>query len=157
MTSGNMSTDNMSNDAWLQALRSDPSPLFKAQLRERLRAQEPAAETRRDWPRRALVAAAAVVAVAVLISVPGVRASLDESALLEPMFPFTQSDALALHPSVLGEGVGSLAHWSRFADGFASVNVALAIGGRFQPAPASNCQSNGYARTSYRPTMPSSW
>jgi len=76
MTSGNMSTDNMSNDAWLQALRSDPSPLFKAQLRERLRAQEPAAETRRDWPRRALVAAAAVVAVAVLISVPGVRASV---------------------------------------------------------------------------------
>ena len=42
MTSGHMSTDQMSSDAWLRALRSDPSPLFKAQLRERLRAQEPA-------------------------------------------------------------------------------------------------------------------
>src|SRR6185436_11332569 len=66
----------MSEDTWLHALRSDPSPLFKAQLRERLRAQEPAAETRRDWPRHALVAAAAVITVAVLISVPGVRASV---------------------------------------------------------------------------------
>ena len=68
-----MSTDK--DDAWLHALRSDPSPLFKEQLRERLRAQEPAA-TLADWPRRALVAAAAVVVVAVLISVPGVRASV---------------------------------------------------------------------------------
>ena len=38
MTSGNVSTDKMHNDAWLDALRSDPSPLFKAQLRERLHA-----------------------------------------------------------------------------------------------------------------------
>jgi hypothetical protein len=66
----------MANDSWLHALRSDPSPLFKAQLRERLRGQEPAAETPRDWPRRALIAAAAVIPVAVLISVPGVRASV---------------------------------------------------------------------------------
>jgi hypothetical protein len=66
----------MSNDAWLHALRSDPSPLFTDQLRARLRAQEPAGETRRDWPRRALVAAAAVVAIAILIFVPGVRASV---------------------------------------------------------------------------------
>ena len=42
MTSGNVSTDKMHNDTWLHALRSDPSPLFKAQLRERLHAQEPA-------------------------------------------------------------------------------------------------------------------
>jgi hypothetical protein len=81
MTSGNMSTDQMStpatsNDAWLHLLRSDPSPLFKAQLRERLRAQDPAVETRREWPRRGLVAAAAVIVVGALLSVPGVRASV---------------------------------------------------------------------------------
>ena len=78
MTSGHMSTDKMSTDAWLHALRNDPSPLFKAQLRERLRAQEPAPldSARGDWPRRTLLAAAAVVAVAVLVSVPGVRASV---------------------------------------------------------------------------------
>jgi hypothetical protein len=66
----------MSEDTWLHALRSDPSPMFKAQLGARLRAQEPSAKTRRDWPRRAMVAAAAVVAVAALLSVPGVRASV---------------------------------------------------------------------------------
>jgi hypothetical protein len=67
----------MTNEAWLRALRSDPPPLFKAELRERLRAQEAAPlPNRREWPRRALVAAAAVLVVGVLISVPGVRASV---------------------------------------------------------------------------------
>jgi hypothetical protein len=47
-------------------------------LRARLRAHEPAGDTRRDWPRRTLAAAAAVAVVAVLISVPGVRASVAE-------------------------------------------------------------------------------
>ena len=76
MTSGNMSTDKMSDDGWLHALRTDSSPLFKAQLRERLRAQESVSETSRDWPRRALIAAAAVMVVGVLLSVPAVRASV---------------------------------------------------------------------------------
>ena len=71
-----MNTEDTKDATWLHALRSDPSPVFKAQLGERLRAQEPAVETRRDWPRRALIAAAAVVVVSVLISVPGVRASV---------------------------------------------------------------------------------
>jgi hypothetical protein len=66
----------MSKDAWLHALRSDPSPVFKEQLRARLRAQEPAGDTRHEWPRRALLPAAAVVVVAVLITVPAVRASV---------------------------------------------------------------------------------
>ncbi len=67
----------MSKDAWLHALRSDPSPPFKEQLRARLRAHEAAPlDTRPGWPRRALVVAVAVVVVAVLISVPGVRASV---------------------------------------------------------------------------------
>ena len=47
--------------------------------------------------------------------------------LLAPRFPFTQSLALALHPSVCGDGAGSLPHWSRFAEGFASVNVVCAV------------------------------
>ena len=76
MTGGHTSSDPMNRDGWLQALRSDPSPAFKAQLRERLRAQEPAADTRRGWPRRALAAAAALVLLAVLLSVPAVRASV---------------------------------------------------------------------------------
>jgi hypothetical protein len=67
----------MSNDAWLDALRSDPSPLFKEQLRARLRAEELAPlDMRHDWARRALVGAAAVVVVAAVISVPTVRASV---------------------------------------------------------------------------------
>jgi hypothetical protein len=66
----------MSNDAWLDALRSDPSPQFTEQLRARLRAQEPASDTRHGWPRRALVPALAMVLVGVLVSVPGVRASV---------------------------------------------------------------------------------
>jgi hypothetical protein len=83
MTSGNTAnTDHMSGDAWLHALRTDPSPLFKAQLRERLRAQEPVVETRREWPRRALVAAATVIVMAVLFSVPTVRASVAQFVLL---------------------------------------------------------------------------
>jgi hypothetical protein len=74
----------MSKDAWLHGLRTDPSPLFKEQLRARLRAHEPAGDTRhepagdtrRDWPRRVLVAAAAVVVMSVLVTVPAVRASV---------------------------------------------------------------------------------
>jgi hypothetical protein len=76
MTSENMRTDKMTDDGWLQALRTEPAPLFTAQLRDRLRAQEPVSETRHDWPRRALVAAAAVIVVGGLLSVPGVRASV---------------------------------------------------------------------------------
>ena len=75
MSSTNASP-NMTNNAWLHALRSDPSPVFKEQLRARLRAHEPVNDTRHDWPRRALVPAAAVVVVAVLLSVPAVRASV---------------------------------------------------------------------------------
>jgi hypothetical protein len=87
MTSGNMSTDNINSEAWLTALRSDPSPLFKAQLRERLRAQEPAldrdgSDARVDWPRRILAAAAAVIVVGALLSVPSVRASVSQFVAL---------------------------------------------------------------------------
>lgn len=77
MTSGDTSTGRAGgHDAWLHALQVDPSPLFRAQLRERLRSQEPVAEKRHDWRRRGLVAAAAVTVVGVLVSVPAVRASV---------------------------------------------------------------------------------
>jgi len=98
MTGGNTSTDKVSGDAWLHALRDDPSPLFKAQLRERLRAQEPAADTPREWPRRALVAAGAVVAVTALISVPGVRASV---AQFVSLFRVVNLVAVPVDPSRL--------------------------------------------------------
>ncbi len=98
MTSGDTSTDRMTNDAWLHALRGDPSPAFKAQLRERLRAQEPAADARRAWPRRALVAAAAVLAVTALISVPAVRASV---AQFVSLFRVVNVVGVAMDPSRL--------------------------------------------------------
>ena len=68
----------MSKDAWLHALRSDPSPLFKERLRERLRTDEPPHGTRHDWSRPALVAAAAAFVVVVVIFVPAVRASVSQ-------------------------------------------------------------------------------
>ena len=49
----------MSKDAWLYALRSDPSPRFEQQLRVRLPMQEPRDDTGHEWPRHALAAAAA--------------------------------------------------------------------------------------------------
>lgn len=78
MTSEHLSPENVGQDRWLHALRTDPSPLFKAQLREQLKAQEPAAEANRRWPRRALIAAAVVIVVTILTSVPAVRASVVE-------------------------------------------------------------------------------
>jgi len=66
----------MSDDRWLQALRTDPSPEFKAQLRGQLRPQDTAADAHRDWPRRTLIAAVVMILVAVLTSVPAVRASV---------------------------------------------------------------------------------
>jgi hypothetical protein len=83
----------MSNETWLHACRSEPSPQFADQLQARLRAQEPVridvvhtdvrrslwpAGIDRAWLRRALVPAAAVVLCAVLLAVPGVRASVAE-------------------------------------------------------------------------------
>lgn len=63
----------MKDDTWIYALRAEPSPDFKQQLHARLLADEPAAETRRDWPKRVLLTAATVALVAVVILVPGVR------------------------------------------------------------------------------------
>ena len=51
MTSGKTSTDKMTDDAWLHVLRSEPSPLFKAQLRERLR-DHPDGEQGQQHPQR---------------------------------------------------------------------------------------------------------
>src|SRR3954464_6191924 len=75
MATGHSSIDERSADPWLRALRAEPAPMFKAELRARLRAQEPVAAPR-QWPRRALVAAAIVIVVGAAISVPAVRASV---------------------------------------------------------------------------------
>ncbi|HXE79706.1 MAG TPA: hypothetical protein VNK41_03070 [Vicinamibacterales bacterium] len=71
-------TDRMRADDWLHALRSAPPPVFKAQLRERLRAQEPSTGARSGGTRRVLVAAAAAGVIAVLVSTPAVRASMTQ-------------------------------------------------------------------------------
>lgn len=73
-----MSPDNAHDDTWLHALRTDPSPQFKEQLRARLHAHDPAVDTPHRWLRRTLAAAAAVIVVAGLISVPAVRASVTQ-------------------------------------------------------------------------------
>lgn len=143
MTSGHTNMDEMSHDPWIGALRSDPSPLFKAELRERLRAQEPAAATRRDWPRRALLAAAAVILVAVLVSVPGVRASVAQFVSLFRVInvvavPVDSSriDRLKAEQleigALLGEHVqvvqdpGAPVNVASFADAAAAAGMALA-------------------------------
>lgn len=88
MSPGSFGTpESMVHDAWLHALRTDPSPQFAEQLRARLRAQEPAAAAAtvtgdahhahaHNRIRRALIPAAAVAIVGALITVPGVRASV---------------------------------------------------------------------------------
>ena len=48
-------------------------------------------------------------------------------ALLPLMAPFTHWLAFESQPSELGDGDWPLAHWSRFADAFASVNVVVAV------------------------------
>ncbi len=80
MTAGNRSSDHISQDGWLHSLRADPPPVFKARLREQLRTQDaaPRDAARRTWPRRVLMAAAAMIVVSVLSSVPAVRASVAE-------------------------------------------------------------------------------
>ena len=129
MASGHMSTDKMNDDAWLHALRGDPSSLFKAQLRERLRAQEPVNETRRDWPRRAAFAAAAVTLVGALLSVPGVRASVAQfvslfrvvNVVAVPVDP-TRIDRLKAEHLDIGALIGE--HVQIVQDPGAPVNVA---------------------------------
>ena len=67
----------MSKDAWLHALRTDPSPHLSAQLRAQLQAQESVAvDTRMAWRTNVFGAVAAVIVVATLVTVPAVRASV---------------------------------------------------------------------------------
>ena len=72
-----MSTDDTNRDNWLHALRTNPSPEFKDELRSRLREQETTSHVspRRQWS-RALLGAAAVVVGGALFAVPAVRASV---------------------------------------------------------------------------------
>jgi hypothetical protein len=77
MTSEHLNTDHANSDRWLEALRADPAPAFKARLRDQLHAQEPlVVGAGTEWRRPALVGAAAVVVIAILTSVPTVRAAV---------------------------------------------------------------------------------
>jgi hypothetical protein len=68
----------MSNDAWLYTLRCEPSPLFKEQLRRRLREDDADAPGAPGRGRRIVLAAAAVTILSALLAVPAVRASASQ-------------------------------------------------------------------------------
>src|SRR5262245_15334875 len=64
------------DDARLLALRQDPHPAFAAELRSRLRQQEPMLSARRAWPFGRLAASLALAGgVLGLFTIPAVRAS----------------------------------------------------------------------------------
>jgi hypothetical protein len=66
------------NDAWMHALRREPSSEFKEQLRRRLRDDEAAALAPASSRRRIALAVAAVVILSAVLAVPAVRASVSE-------------------------------------------------------------------------------
>ena len=88
----------MSNDAWLHALRSEPSPVFKEQLQRRLRDEEAAAVAPPSRGRHIAFAAAAVVVLAALLAVPAVRASASQFLSL---FRVSNFVAVQMEPSRL--------------------------------------------------------
>ena len=66
------------NDAWMHALRGDPSSEFTEKLRRRLRDEEAAAQVPTRSRRSIALAAAAVMILAALLAVPAVRASASQ-------------------------------------------------------------------------------
>jgi hypothetical protein len=86
------------NDAWMHALRREPSPEFAEQLRRRLRDDEAAAlAPKRSW-RPMLMMAAAVLVLSVLLAVPAVRASASQFLAL---FRVSNFVAVQVEPSRL--------------------------------------------------------
>jgi hypothetical protein len=66
------------NEDLLYTLRQQPDETFARTLRERLRRSDAALPVRRSWPlRRLAIAAAAIIVIGALSSVPGVRAYAD--------------------------------------------------------------------------------
>ena len=83
MVTERLGTDDMQSDRWLHALRADPSPVFTAQLRNRLRAEEPIVGAGGGaWRRPTMLVAAAAVVVAIVTSVPTLRAAVVRFASL---------------------------------------------------------------------------
>jgi hypothetical protein len=66
------------NDSWMHALRGEPSPEFKEQLRRRLREDDAAAVAPKTNRRPIAFAVAAVVILSALLAVPAVRASVSD-------------------------------------------------------------------------------
>ena len=66
------------NDSSMHALRREPSPEFKEQLRRRLRDDEATAVAPRTRRRPIALAAAAVVILSAVLAVPAVRASVSD-------------------------------------------------------------------------------
>jgi hypothetical protein len=86
------------NDAFMNALRQEPSPELKEQLRRRLRDEESDTLAPARPRRHFALAAAAVVILAVLLAVPDVRASASEFLSL---FRVTSFVAVPVDPSRL--------------------------------------------------------
>ena len=66
------------SDVWMHALRREPSPEFKEQLRRRLRDEEAVGPAPSGNARRFALAAAAVMILSALLAVPAVRASASQ-------------------------------------------------------------------------------
>jgi hypothetical protein len=66
----------MTEEAWLHALRTEPSAQFADRLRARLAVNEPEPETGRHWLAHVRLAAGVVVVLAILTAVPAARASM---------------------------------------------------------------------------------
>ncbi len=86
------------NDAFMNALREEPSPEFKEQLRRRLRDDEGDALAPTRSRRHFALAAAAVVILSALLAVPAVRASASQFLSL---FRVTNFVAVQVEPSRL--------------------------------------------------------
>jgi hypothetical protein len=86
------------HDVWMQALRREPSPEFKEQLRRRLRDQDTATSVPPSRGRHLVFAAAAVIVVAAVFAVPAVRASASQFLAL---FRVSNFVAVQVQPSRL--------------------------------------------------------
>jgi hypothetical protein len=86
------------SDVWMHALRREPSPEFKEQLRRRLRDEEAAILPPARSRRSIVLAAAAAVMLSALLAVPAVRASASQFLSL---FRVSNFVAVQVEPSRL--------------------------------------------------------
>src|SRR6476659_3878597 len=82
----------------------------------------------------------------------GIESPSRYTDLLGPRFPFSQPPVE--QPSVFGDGAESLAHWSRFADGFAAATFAMNVGVPKRPTMIASCTRATIALGSARGRRP---